>query len=110
MITIKKARSFKLTVPVKIEDPETPDKAQDATFVAEFKSLQRRDIEDLQAKKLDDRQFCERVLLGVSGIGGEDGEPYPANEQRALVIEDLGLCRAALKAFNDHYSTAKAGN
>lgn len=110
MIKITKSRSFKLTVPVKIEDPETPDKSQDATFVAEFKSLQRKDIEALQAKTLDDRQFTERVLVSVSGIGGEDGQPFPPDEQRSLVIEDLGLCRAALKAFNDHYAGAKSGN
>ena len=109
MFKIAKNRTFKRTVTVNLPTSEV-DRVVEQKFVAEFRAMTRSDIEALQAQKLTDREFVGKILVGVDGIGDEAGNPYPAEEARQLVIEDIDVCAATIAAFNEQYVKAKSGN
>jgi hypothetical protein len=105
MFRVPRDRTFRAIVPVKLRSPDSPGEFIEGSFTATFRALPRSEYE----KGLPDRQFLERILVAVDGIGGEDGE-YPADEQRAMVIDDLELALAAVLAFSAAYTEKRVGN
>lgn len=110
--TFKKTATFAATVSVEMpsEDPRKPNKG---TITARYKHLDRAQMktlqDDLAAKELTDEQFLDRYLVGVSGIGGDDGE-LPEAEQRALVYSEPALTLAVVQEFFRAITGAKAKN
>ena len=60
-------------------------------------------------ESVTDEQFLDRYLVGVSGIGGDDGE-LPAADQRALVYSEPALTLAVVRAFFDAITGAARKN
>lgn len=133
MLTIRKVRTFKKTVPVKIPSATTPDAFEDGSFVAVFKALSRTEIEQAQQRaakavkaakakaagetigdsddaESSDREFLRTILVGVEGLGDEDGVALDPVAARDAVIEDMTLCLAAVDVFNSQWAKAKSGN
>lgn len=110
--TFKKVDTFAVQVPVEMptDDPRKPNKG---TITARYKHLSREQLSalqaDLAAKEMTDEQFLDRYLVGVSGIGGEEGE-LPAADQRALIYSEPALTLAVVRAFFDAITGAKAKN
>jgi len=97
-------------------DPKGREKAVEAVL-AEHADLPRAELATKIVEavanykgKNDDRAFLTNILVGVDGIGDENGDPIPSSTARDMVIEDLALCAAAVETFNEQYRQAKAGN
>lgn len=124
MLTIRKSRTFKRTVKVQIPSATTPDAYEEGSFVAIFKALSRTEIEQAQARAAEavkaaeagnktpsnDREFLRTILVGVEGIGDENGVTLDPTAARDAVIEDMMLCLAAVEVFNSQWAKAKSGN
>ena len=110
--TFKKTDTFAVQVAVEMptDDPKKPNKG---TITARYKHLGREQLAalqaDLAARELTDEQFLDRYLVGVSGIGGDDGE-LPAADQRALVYSEPALTLAVVRAFFDAITGAARKN
>ena len=110
--TFKKSETFAVSVPVEMpsEDARKPNKG---TITVRYKHLTREQMktlqDDLAAKELTDEQFLDRYVVGVSGIGGEDGE-FSADEQRRLVYSEPALTLAVVTEFFRAITGAKAKN
>lgn len=109
MIIIKKTETWKTNVQVALPS-DNPDKPTQGTFVAEFRHFSKPALRDLMARaqsgEVDDSQLLDEVLVGVSGIGPEVGEEYPAADQLAMVRDHVALSVAAIKAFTNGVSGA----
>jgi hypothetical protein len=132
MLTIRKVRTFKKTVPVKFPSPTVPDTFDEGSFVAVFKALSRSEIEAAQKRAADkvakaaaikageavddgadndgDREFLRSILLGAEGLGDDEGNPLDPVAGRDAVIEDMTMCLAAVEVFNEQWAKAKSGN
>lgn len=110
MFKVSRDRVFKRKVSVRIPSADSPDQVTEGEFIATFRALARSDYERMAAEKLTDRQFLEKILVGVEGIGGDDGVAYPPADALALVVEDIELSAAAVQVFVGNYTKERAGN
>lgn len=110
--TFKRTDTFATTVNVELptDDPRKPNKG---TFTARFKNPTKEQRETLQlelnAKSLTDEVFLDRYLVGVSGIGGADGE-LSADDQRAVVYSEIAISTATVLAFFSALNGVRAKN
>lgn len=87
-----------------------PHKPIEGSYVATFRYLDRAAFEALVEEQLGDAEFLGRVLVAVEGIGDADGAAIDAGKQRELVIGDIALSAAAVRAFVESLSGAGAKN
>ena len=112
-LNFKRTATFATTVHVELpsEDPKKPIKG---SFVAKFKYLTSEQMkalqEDLKHGRLTDESFLDQYLVGVSGIGDEDGKPLDEAEQRQIIYADMALTTATVLAFRTSITGAAAKN
>jgi hypothetical protein len=104
-----RTETFKVTVDVCLPSAD-PAKPMEGSFVATFRHYNRSAFDALIAEELADREFLDRVLVAVDGIGDENGEPFPAETQRMFVLDELAFGAAAIKAFVGSLAGAQAKN
>lgn len=139
MLRLSSTNTFAAAVAVKLPSND-PSKDIDGEFTARFKFLKTSEFNERQrelaavmqnlmrtqlgnapAPEGEDapswadltefrRKLLEDVLVGVEGIADEGGEPYPADVQRAAVLENLPLLNATAQAFFDAYAKAPEKN
>lgn len=109
MLKFVKTDTFRANVHVCLpgDDPAHPT---EGSFVATFRHYDRAGFEGLIDEQLGDADFLGRVLTAVDGIGDGDGTAMPAEQQRELVIGDLALSAAAVRAFVESLAGAGAKN
>jgi len=108
MLKFVRTDSFRANVSVSLagSDPKHP---VEGSFTAEFKHYDRAAFESLVDEQLGDTEFLRRVLVGVEGIADDSG-PLTAEAQVDLVISDLALGAAAVRAFVENLAGAPAKN
>lgn len=98
MIRITKTSTFTADVYVRL-----PGAERDDSFKATYKHLNREQIKDLAADlrdgRLTDDDLLDRVLVGVSGIGDETGQPVDADTALAWVRSTPAAANAVNVAF-----------
>lgn len=120
MFKLKRIKTFAATVHVSLPT-EVPDKTQEGQFVAHFKFVDTAQYVDglsrLKASAQDyaaglvevlqlKRELLEEVLVRIEGIGDEDGNPLPAEEARAAVLDSMPMLNQTYDAFLTHYQGA----
>lgn len=109
MLKFVKTETFRATVAVCLPSDD-PQKPTEGSFTATYRHYDRTAFEKLVDEQLGDAEFLGRVLVSVSGIGDAAGQEMPAEQQRELVIGDLALSAAAVRAFVESLSGAAAKN
>lgn len=98
MIRITKTSTFTTDVYVRM-----PGEIKDDKFKATFKHLSREQIKeisaDLREGKLTNDELLDRVLVSVSEIGDEKGEPVDADTALAWVRSEGPVITALGVAF-----------
>lgn len=108
-LKLKKVESFKARVNVQVLTGDA-DRAQDASFVAEFKHLDRAQFDALMARAPTDSEFLDEVLIGVAEVTSEDGSPMTFDAARDAIKSDLGYSGATVRTFIETLGGAAAKN
>ena len=108
-LKLKKVESFKARVNVQVLTGDA-DRTQDASFVAEFKHLNREQFDALMAKSPTDAEFLDEVLIGVAEVSNEDGSAMAFAEARDAIKSDLGYSGATVRTFIETLGGAAAKN
>lgn len=100
------------TWPVAFEVPVSGGKSEKKSFEAKFKLLKQSEVRDLvQGEGASDLSFCEKVLVGWSGVQDEAGSEIEFNaENMAEVLEFPGVARAIVLAYLESLAGAKTKN
>lgn len=104
-----KIDTFRATVHVCLPSSD-PAKPIEGSFTATYKHFSREAFESLLAEQLGDREFLDRTLIAVEGIGDGNGEPLSAEAQRNAVLDDLALGAAAVRGFVESLAGAAGKN
>lgn len=98
--------------PVKISIPVDGGKYETQEFEANFKRLKRDEIVALKESDIDDTEAVKMVLLGWSGIVGEDGAEVPFSDENLVKLLNVtGVTTAIANSFFDSVTgAAKAKN
>ena len=76
---------FKKTVHVNVPDPDKADVTRKHSFVAEFETMTREELEDFVAAGKSVSALLDKVLVSVTGIEDQDGNPMDADKALAAV-------------------------
>jgi hypothetical protein len=100
------------TWPVEFEVPVSGGKTEKKTFEAKFKLLKQSEVRDLvQGEGASDVAFCEKVLVGWSGVQDEGGSEIEFSaESMAEVLEFPGVARSVVLAYLASLAGAKVKN
>lgn len=82
----------------------------DGSINVDYAAMQRADLDALNAKQINDEQFCRTIIRGVRGLQNEGGTEYSAEEQLEFVIGDIEVCKLVMDTFNDRFAVEKRGN
>lgn len=108
-LKLKKVSTFKSRVTVQ-QPGDNPERPSEATFVAEFKYLDRDAFDALMASSPSDAEFLDTVLVGATEISDESGAPAPFEAAKAAIAGDLSLSAATVRAFMEAISGAREKN
>lgn len=108
-LKLKMTESFKARVSVPVLSDDA-DREQEASFVAEFKHLDRAQFDALMAKSPSDAEFIDEVLIGVAEVANGDGSPIGFAEAKEAIKNDLAYSGATVRAFMEKLSGAAAKN
>jgi hypothetical protein len=101
-----KAKSYRW--PVKVKTPGDGGVQLEETFDAEFRRVTRPELQKLSE---DDDVMVRSILVGWSGILGDDGEELPFSEAaRDELMLHQSWIRAVLEAFYMGVNGSRAGN
>lgn len=109
MLKFVKSDNFRATVHVRLPGND-PQKPVEGSFTATYKHFDRSAFDAMLEEQLADAEFLDRVLVSVEGIGDDNGNALPANEQRVLVLNDLALGAAAVRCFVESLAGAGGKN
>ncbi|MDP1696501.1 MAG: hypothetical protein Q8L45_01730 [Xanthomonadaceae bacterium] len=109
MLKFVKTDTFRANVNVCLPGSD-PQKPVEGSFVATYRHFDRAGFEALVDEQLGDAAFLGRVLVAVDGIGDDSGNAIAPEAQRELVISDIALGAAAVRAFVENLSGAAAKN
>lgn len=101
-----KARTYRW--PVKVKTADDGGVQVEETFDAVFRRVTRPELQKLSE---DDDAMVRSILVGWSGILGEDGEELPFSEAaRDELMLDQSWIRAVIEAFYLGVNGSRAGN
>ncbi|WP_430391071.1 hypothetical protein [Dyella sp. 20L07] len=103
-LKLKPSDTFKTRIDVVLADGTEGD------FSAEFKYYDRPQLDELLAQKLPDCEFVESVLVGVTGIQGEDGQNLDFATALPMIQRDIALTGATVQGFLKALGGAPAKN
>jgi hypothetical protein len=109
MLKFVRTDTFRANVNVCLPGSD-PQKPVEGSFIATYKHFDRAGFEALVDEQLGDAAFLDRVLVAVDGIGDESGNAIAQDAQRELVISDIALAGAAVRAFMTNLAGAAAKN
>lgn len=108
-LKLKKVDTFKARVHLQLLTGDA-DREQEASFVAEFKHLNRDQFDTLMANKPSDAEFLDQVLVGVSEVADEAGNPVSFEAAKEFIKADLGYCGNTVRTFIESLGGAPAKN
>ena len=82
---IEETTTFKKTVKVMVPDPTKPDVTRPHSFVAEFQTMTREDLEAFVAAGKSVSELLDKILLSVEGIEDADGNKMDPDRALELV-------------------------
>jgi len=109
MLKFVRTDTFRATVTVCLpgSDPQNP---VEGSFTATYNHFDRAGFELLVDEQLGDTEFLRRVLVGVDGIGDDSGAAIAPEAQVDLVIGNIALGAAAVRAFVENLAGAQSKN
>ncbi|MGN6229184.1 MAG: hypothetical protein ACTHNM_17295 [Dyella sp.] len=108
-LKLKKVETFKARVHLALLTGDA-DREQEASFVAEFKYLNRDQFDKLMANKPSDPEFVDDVLVGVSEVANDAGEPVSFEVAKAFIMADMGYCGSTVRTYIEYLGGAPAKN
>ena len=98
--------------PVTVEFPVDGGRFQKQTFDAEFKRLEQPRIKEVMLQingdEIGDRELCEEVLVGWSGIKDSKGDDVPFSMATRQMLLDIALVAGAVvRAWFDSLGKGK---
>jgi len=108
-LKLKKIDTFKARVYVTLLTSDA-DRNQDASFVAEYKHLNRTQFDELVARKPSDAEVLDEVLVGVAEVTNGDGSPMAFAEAREAIKGELAYAGATVRTFFETLGGAGAKN
>lgn len=87
-----------LTIEVLVEFHTDRNTTVQGSYIGTFKRLPQEEIDALIDSDTPNSELLDQVLVGVSGVGGADGE-LPADEQLAWVKKTPECVSAGAAAF-----------
>lgn len=97
-LKLKKVDTFKARVHVTLLTGDA-DRSQEASFIAEFKHLNRTQFDELVARKPSDAEVLDEVLVGVGEVTNGDGSPMAFAEAREAIKGELAYAGATVRTF-----------
>lgn len=80
---------FKKTVKVMVPDPNKPDVTRPHSFVAEFETMTREELEQFVAAGKSVSELLDKILVSVEGIEDANGEKMDAAAALELVKRNV---------------------
>lgn len=108
-LKLKKVDTFKARVHLQLLSGDA-DRAQEASFVAEFKHLDREQFDALIARSPTDAEVIDEVLVGVAEVTDENGAALPLETARQAIKGDLSYAGATVRTFFEALAGAAAKN
>jgi len=108
-LKLKKVDTFKTRVHVVLLGTDA-DRAQEASFVAEFRHIDRDAFDALLANSPSDAEVIDQVLVGVAEVSDDAGNPLPFAEARDAIKADLSYAGATVRTFFETLAGAPAKN
>jgi hypothetical protein len=106
---LSRATTFKFKV--EIRRPNDAGGLDAFDFVGEFKRLDQSKIRELMGKQRSDREMCDEIFVGWSGIADADGKPLEVNDvNRTALLLEPGAEGAIIKAWLKGAVTGPLGN
>lgn len=108
-LKLKKVATFKTRVYLQLLGTDA-DRAQEASYVAEFKHLDREQFDALVASSPTDAEVIDQVLVGVAEVTDEAGSPLSIEAARDAIKGDLSYAGATVRTFFEVLAGAAAKN
>ncbi|ENE1253401.1 hypothetical protein ABM187_003624 [Stenotrophomonas maltophilia] len=112
MLKLKKVaivcRQVKLRLPT-----DTPDAFNEGTITVGVKILTKEKLKDLADADLHDTEYLRQILVSVSGLGDEDGNPVEGDAALAEVYNgpwSTYLQNAILQDYWEQYGEVRVKN
>lgn len=108
-LKLKKIDTFKARVHLTMLTNDA-DRNQDASFVAEFKHLNRTQFDELVARKPSDAEVLDEVLVGVAEVSNDDGSAMAFEAAREAIKGELAYAGATVRTFFEALGGTAAKN
>ncbi|EMT5435850.1 hypothetical protein WMR10_001399 [Stenotrophomonas maltophilia] len=112
MLKLKKTAT--VSRPVKLRLPtDNPDTFNEGTITVGVKILTKEQLKDLADAEIHDTEYLRQILVSVSGLGDENGNPIEGDEALAEVYTgpwSTYLQNAILQDYWEHYGDVRVKN
>lgn len=108
-LKLKKIDTFKARVNLVLLTGDA-DRTQEASFVAEFKHLNRTAFDALIARKPSDAEVIDEVLVGVGEVTNDDGTAMAFEAAREAIKGELAYAGATVRTFFEALGGTAAKN
>jgi len=106
---LKKINSFKSRVHF-LRPTDDPDRDQEASFVAEFHYMDAPTFDAMLAGSPKDAEVLDRVLIGVTEYGDENGNALSFEAAKEAIEKDISQRSATVRTFIERLSGTAAKN
>lgn len=114
MLQIQEKNTFKRRVHANEPSSENANVAKPVTFVAEFKFIEREEVDQLQADiedgEVGNAEVVDMYLVGLEEIIDTEKNPVPYDTARTYILSRTHLTAATAKSFLEGLYGARAGN
>lgn len=108
-LKLKKVDTFRARVNLQLLSGDA-DHAAEASYVAEFRHLDRGQFDALIARSPSDAEVIDEVLVSVSEVTDDAGNPLPFDAARDAIKGDLGYAGATVRTFFEALAGAAPKN
>jgi len=111
---LKLSKTNTITLPVTVRLPtDDAGKSNEGTLNVRYTLLPREEVIALNKQELTDREYIERVVVGVEGLGNDEGQPISGADALAAVLDSPWsgyLQLAILEEYFTHFGQARVKN
>lgn len=108
-LKLKKVATFRARVNVPLLSGDA-DRAAEASYVAEFRHLDREQFDALIARRPSDAEVIDAVLVSVAEVSDDAGNPLPFDAARDEIKGELAYAAATVRTFFETLAGAPAKN